>query len=48
MDLDTGVADEQTIGFDDSEALDDLGRKMARVTGQQRTRPVDGNGGSAP
>ena len=48
MDLDTGVADEQTIEFGDSEALDDLGRKMARVTAQQSTRPVDGNGGSAP
>ena len=48
MDLDTGVADEQTIEFDDSEALDDLGRKMARVTAQQSTRPVDENGGSAP
>lgn len=48
MDLDTGVADQKTIEFDDTEALDDLGRKMARVTALKSTRPVDRNGGSAP
>lgn len=45
MDLDTGKADEKTIGFDDTEALDELGRLMVRVTARQGNRPEDGNGG---
>ena len=45
MDLDTGKADEKTIDFDDTEALAELGRLMARVTVRQSNRPEDGNGG---
>lgn len=45
MDLDTGKADEKTINFDDTEALAELGRLMARVTARQSNRPEDGNGG---
>lgn len=46
MDLDTGKADEKTIDFDDTEALDELGRLMTRVTARQSNRPEDGNGGT--
>ena len=45
MDLDTGKADEKTINFDDTEALAELGRLMARVTARQSNRLEDGNGG---
>lgn len=45
MDLDTGKADEKTVDFDDTEALAELGRLMARVTARQSNRPEDGNGG---
>jgi hypothetical protein len=44
MDLDTGKADEKTVDFDDTEALDELGRLMVRVTARQSNRPEDGNG----
>lgn len=46
MDLDSGKADEKTIDFDDTEALAELGRLMARVTVRQSNRPEDGNGGT--
>lgn len=46
MDLDTGKADEKTIDFDDTEALDELGRLMTRVTTRQSNSPEDVNGGT--
>jgi hypothetical protein len=48
MDLDTEKADEKTIAFDDTEALDELGQLMVRATAQQSTHSKDGNGGPTP
>jgi hypothetical protein len=48
MDLDTGKAEVKTIAFDDTEALNELGRTMARLTARQRSGYEDENGGTTP
>lgn len=46
MDLDTGEAEVKTIEFDNTEALNELGRTMARLTARQRSGYEDENGGA--
>jgi hypothetical protein len=46
MDLDTGEVEEKTFEFDDTVALDELGRTMVRVTSEQSSSPEDGDGGT--
>jgi hypothetical protein len=48
MDLDSGEADEKTVEFDDTAALDELGRRMIRITAQQSKSPEDEYGGPTP
>lgn len=48
MDLDTGETEEKSIDFDDAEALEDLGRMMARVISKTSTRPEPGDGEPTP
>jgi hypothetical protein len=48
MDLDTGKAEVKTIAFDDTQALDELGRTMARVTARQSSGYEVENGGTTP
>ena len=48
MDLDTGEAEVKTIEFDNTEALNELGRMMARVTARQSSGYEDENGGATP
>jgi hypothetical protein len=48
MDLDTGKAEVKTIAFDDTAALAELGRTMARLTVRQSSGYEDENGGATP
>ena len=48
MNLDTGKAEVKTMEFDDTAALDELGRTMARVTARQSSGYEDENGGTTP